>query len=397
MLPLHHERRQMKALNLYKYITSSLHTSSGSITGTCAGFIFVNVNVNSSVTLLINVRLAIHIFGSHGIHHMGARIQRSKRWSQSLKMPELTYPKSSTTASLKLETTLPHTLPNLSQRIFPSYIASATQWSNLLASGLVPNSTGIQQLGSDIPATKQEAIKKWRMCLERADLVKKKVAAMGGQVGKPVDRTLGTEMGISAKTDGDSTELATQTRRKRDEAEQISILRRSSTIRRHHSSIPVSKQKPLPQSNDSAKSLHLPLWHDADATFLAPLTIAQVEQLIVQPDLSPDQRALHATWENIYNPANPFVDFTPCLPQSPQEQPAQTRSIKVEQGIGANCSVIAGLNALVAHNARWGTALGMRNFVPIRIREKGDVGDEASRVRYWRVKVFVNGAWRSVS
>jgi hypothetical protein len=236
------------------------------------------------------------------------------------------------------------------------------------------------------------------MCLERADLVKKKVAAMGGQVGKPVDRTLGTEMGVSVKTNGDSKERATQTRRKRDEAEQISILRRSSTIRHHHPSTSVSKQKPLPQTNDPAKSLHLPLWHDADATFLAPLTIAQVEQMVVQPDLSPDQRALHATWENIYNSSNPFVDFTPCLPQSqPQGQRTQAGSIKVEQGIGANCSVVAGLNALVAHNARWGTALGMRNFVPIRIREKGDVGDEASRVRYWRVKVFVNGAWRSVS
>jgi hypothetical protein len=72
------------------------------------------------------------------------------------------------------------TLPNLSQRIFPSYVSSATLWSDLLASGLAPPSSGSQPFSSDTPATRQEAIKKWRMCLERADLVKKKVAAMGG-------------------------------------------------------------------------------------------------------------------------------------------------------------------------------------------------------------------------
>lgn len=326
---------------------------------------------------------------------MGPRIQRGKcRYLANLSRIKTDLPKSSTTASLKLETSLPHTLPNLSQRIFPSYVSSATLWSNLLASGLVPTSTGIHQVSSDTPATKQEAIKKWRMCLERADLVKKKVAAMGGQVGKPMDRTMATtsgSAGINAKTERDPLERSRRT--KQDEAEQISILRRSSMLRRRPDRTSVVSNR----SSDSANSLHLPLWHDADATFLAPLTIAQVEQMVVRPELSPDQRALHATWENIYNSANPFFDFAPCLPQSRTHGQASAESIKVEQGIGANCSVVAGLNVLVAHNARWGTALGMQNFVPIRIREKGDFGDEASRVRYWRVKVFVNGAWRSVS
>lgn len=328
---------------------------------------------------------------------MGARIQRSQREPlhafDSL-TADADQTKTSTTASLKLETTLPHTLPNLSQRIFPSYIASATQWSDLLASGLAPTSSGNQQYSSETPATKQEAIKKWRMCLERADLVKKKVTAMGGQVGKPVGTNpVPAGKGELTVKNGDPLDRFQDKRGKQDEAEQMSILRRSSTIRRRSQRSSSSRTRNATQTDESAKTLHLPLWHDADATFLTPLSTAQVEAMIFPPELSPDQRALHATWENIYSAANPFVDFAPCLEASRTQ--GSTNAIKVEQGIGANCSVVAGLNVLVAHNARRGTALGMRNFAPIRIKEKGADGDEA-RVRYWRVKVFVNGAWRSV-
>ena len=232
------------------------------------------------------------------------------------------------------------------------------------------------------------------MCLERADLVKKKVTAMGGQVGKPVDRNLmpAGQSELTVKND-DPLDPFKDKRAKQDQAEQMSVLRRSSTIRRRSQRSFSSQNSNTTQIDESAKTLHLPLWNDADATFLTPLSTVQVEAMISRPELSPDQRALHATWENICNAANPFVDFGPCLGTSRTQ--GSTNAIKVEQGIGANCSVVAGLNALVAHNARLGTVLGMQNFVPIRIKEKGADGDEA-RVRYWRVKVFVNGAWRSV-
>lgn len=230
------------------------------------------------------------------------------------------------------------------------------------------------------------------MCLERADLVKKKVTKMGGQVGKPTHKVLTASKGRgeNGKGEDDAVQLAMERRTRQDEADQISILRRSSTIQGHSLlSTP---------STTTGKTLHLPLWHDADATFLAPLPASQLDQMIIQPHLSPDQEAAHATWENIYNSSNTFTEFRPSLQTN--DGRASTGSVKLEQGIGANCSVIAGLNALVAHNARWGTTLGVRNFVPIAVRRrKGDEEDQdqTAEVRCWRVKVFVNGAWRGVS
>ncbi|KAI5448819.1 cysteine protease, partial [Naganishia albida] len=284
-----------------------------------------------------------------------------------------------TTASLKLETTLPHTLPNLAQRIFPSYISAATLWSDLLSSGLVPSSSSI---AVDGPATKAEAIKKWRMCLERADLVKKKVVGMGGTIGKAVDRV---PVASSRNGVGDeAVQRAVKRRTQRNEADQISILRRSSTLQVRP---PVSTS----QATDS-KTLRLSLWHDADATFLAPLPAARLDAMVFQPSLSADQLAAHATWEDIYT-SDPYADFQPCLAIRSADG---DDLVKIEQGIGANCSVVAGLNTLVAHNARCGTALGSRNFVPIAVKRQKGEEELGEAVRYWRVKVLFNGAWRSL-
>lgn len=208
---------------------------------------------------------------------------------------------------------------------------------------------------------------------------------MGGTVGKPVDRVPEVPVG-----NGDEVvQRALERRTRRDEADQISILRRSSTLQARPSiSNPTTFNTPI------AKTLHLPLWHDADATFLTPLPAAQLDAMALKPSLSADQRAAHATWENIYTPSHPYTPFTPYLPS---HDGGSAGLVKLEQGIGANCSVVAGLNALVAHNARYGTTLGMRNFVPITVkRRKGEDVDEGE-VRYWRVKVFFNGTWRSVS
>lgn len=204
-------------------------------------------------------------------------------------------------------------------------------------------------------------------------------------MGKPVDRVPEVPVGNG----GDVVQRAVERRTRRDEADQISILRRSSTL----------QARPLASNLTTfntpvAKTLHLPLWHDADATFLTPLPAAQLDTMVTQPSLSADQRAAHATWENIYTPSHPYTPFTPCLRP---HNGGSAGLVKLEQGIGANCSVVAGLNALVAHNARCGTTLGVRNFVPVAVkRRRGEDVDEGE-VRYWRVKVFFNGAWRSVS
>jgi ribosomal protein S8E len=244
------------------------------------------------------------------------------------------------------------------------------------------------------------------MCLERADLVKKKVTAMGGEVAsKPAGmrRADVVDQGAQAVSENRGTEVIR--RKKEDEAEQINILRRSSVI---------SHQIRTPSSNINAssttttpKELRLPLWHDADGTFIAPLTTTQIDSLTVRPDFSPDQKAWEAKWENVYSPSCPWIPFEHFLSSSSNGGNTGTvartgaAAVKVSQGIGANCSVVAGLNVLVAHNARQrgSRTLGVQNLVDVRVKaERGDPGNvEAGGKRYWRVKVFVNGAWTSVS
>jgi calpain-7 len=74
-------------------------------------------------------------------------------------------------------------LPTL-QRTFTLYIASAESYSHLLSSGLVP-------------AHEKEAIrKKWRLVLERAEKVKKRIEGLGGQVAKIDPGDEGTENAV---------------------------------------------------------------------------------------------------------------------------------------------------------------------------------------------------------
>jgi calpain-7 len=58
------------------------------------------------------------------------------------------------------------------QKAFPLYISAAEAYSHLLANGATP-------------AHERESIKKrWRLILERAEKVKKRIEDLGGQVGK---------------------------------------------------------------------------------------------------------------------------------------------------------------------------------------------------------------------
>ncbi|KAJ9097859.1 hypothetical protein QFC19_006651 [Naganishia cerealis] len=287
------------------------------------------------------------------------------------------------------------------EREFPD---AATQWSNLLSSGLAPATASIGT-GMERP----EAVKRWRMSLERADLVKKKVVAMGGEIAvKPVAprvEVVGPVSHVGAAPKRQREEEAKR-RRREDEAEQITYLRRSSLIQHQRQTPDLKRTAATAPTQTTGHPLRLPLWHDADATFLAPLTSTQLAALTVRPDFSPDQKALAAEWKNVYAAPSPsWVPFEPFLSSKSaaalsSHDAASVIPIKVSQGIGANCSVVAGLNVLVAHNARQkGTrALGVCNFVDVKVKPEKSGGEDegGDGRRYWRVKVFVNGAWRSL-
>lgn len=74
-------------------------------------------------------------------------------------------------ASLSSLSPLTSPLPTL-HKAFPLYISTAEQYSLLLSAGLIPE--------NDRPGIK----KKWRLVLERAEKVKKRIEDLGGHVGK---------------------------------------------------------------------------------------------------------------------------------------------------------------------------------------------------------------------
>lgn len=78
--------------------------------------------------------------------------------------------------------------------------------------------------------------------------------------------------------------------------------------------------------------------------------------------------------------------------------------LRVEQGVGANCSVVTALDACVHHNLRFRTTLGQEDLTPIKVGSKGmcprsknlDGGNEEEGPTFFKVRLFVNGAWRYV-
>ncbi|WVR04018.1 hypothetical protein IAU60_001017 [Kwoniella sp. DSM 27419] len=76
-----------------------------------------------------------------------------------------------TESSLSTLAPLASPLPTL-QRAFPIYISAAETYSHLIASGLVP------------AVESSNVRKKWRLVLERAEKIKARIEALGGQVGR---------------------------------------------------------------------------------------------------------------------------------------------------------------------------------------------------------------------
>lgn len=90
-------------------------------------------------------------------------------------------------SSLSLLSPLVSPLPTL-QQTFPLYISSAETYSHLLSSSLVPEH-------------EREAIKKrWRLVLERAEKVKRRIESLGGQVGKVEAGDEGVEAAVARRS-----------------------------------------------------------------------------------------------------------------------------------------------------------------------------------------------------
>jgi hypothetical protein len=125
---------------------------------------------------------------------------------------------------------------------------------------------------------------------------------------------------------------------------------------------------------------------------------------VVRPQLSIEQASLGAEW--VYSNLTASSSSSSSSPlshrienQVDSVQPTPD-GIRVEQGIGADCSFIAAMSVCLSHNVRWKRNLAMDCLNEVKVVHGGgdDIGETPSaEARYFRVKFFVNGAWRSVS
>jgi len=228
-----------------------------------------------------------------------------------------------TNYAVKLEHELAHTALNLKDRIFPAYLKAAELWSNLLASGLSPPSrTFVEPISFLATSSKQdsdigdkaEAKKRWRTCLERGKLVKSRFQALGIEVSKVGQDVVGQEPVSRAG-------LAPRT-------EYQSFLRQSSSV------------------NGSS----LPLWNDTKVPGWSETILPEAgpsKRYGRRPRLNQDQQAYRPAWKSNRTPFQAIR-----IPSVPSPEHAET--VKVEQGMGANCSVVVGLEQCLKHNLKWG-------------------------------------------
>ncbi|RSH94436.1 cysteine protease [Saitozyma podzolica] len=203
-------------------------------------------------------------------------------------------------------------LPTL-LKAFPLYISSAEAYSHLLSSKLVP--------AQDVLGIK----KKWRLVLERAEKVKKRVEELGGHVGRA---------GVG------------------DEGEEAAVVRRGGRLH----------------------GIETELWRiPSEREFVGETWRG------VQPELAEEQIKLRAQWA-----------------ETPREawktQMEKGRRWVVRQGVGADCSVVAGLGVCLEHDRRWGTSLALGGLYPQASTGLPKHSENGKHV----VKLLLNGAWRSV-
>ncbi|EIW69089.1 hypothetical protein TREMEDRAFT_39376 [Tremella mesenterica DSM 1558] len=181
-------------------------------------------------------------------------------------------------------------LPTL-LKSFPLYISAAQSYSHLLSSGLVPS--------SDVSAVK----KKWRLVLERAEKIKRRVEELGGQVGK-------ASVG--------------------DEGEEKAVLRRGRKINSYEFEEWV---EPSSREFDIGEEGR---WKGDELAL--PHREGPVDWL----------ESTNLSWTGF---------------EEKMRRRGQGRCV-VRQGIGADCSIAAALTVCLEHNCRWGTKLGAGNLWP---------------------------------
>lgn len=174
--------------------------------------------------------------------------------------------------------------------------------------------------------------------MERGKLIKERIKQLGGEIARTGTdvvnaRTIGAGAAQPVASRSGCTGLADAMSRDKAskkaafEAEQISLLRSSSTI----------------------NSLHLPLWTDTQS----PAWAASIEpdllegkKLGSQPELSKEQLAYATEWKPMEKKF-----WTMMYKEGVNE--ANVHNVKVEQGIGANCSVVVSLELCLKHNLKW--------------------------------------------
>lgn len=191
----------------------------------------------------------------------------------------------------------------------------------MLASGLAaPNSTYTEPISFVTTSSRQdaeigdknEAKKKWRLCLERGKLIKTRIKEMGVEVSK-IGQDIITESAVGVPV-------------LNVEATQTSLLRQSSSV----------------------NGVLIPLWDDTKAPgwFNSIANEAGPSKRYgKRPGLNLEQTAYQPEWR-------PFGGTAPSPPNS-QDQKELVQLIKVEQGMGANCSVVVGLELCLKHNLKW--------------------------------------------
>lgn len=186
-------------------------------------------------------------------------------------------------SSLSSLSPLASPLPTL-LKAFPLYISAAEAYSHLLASRLVPE--------SEVPGIK----KKWRLVLERAEKVKKRVEELGGKVGK-------SEIG--------------------DEGEEAAVRRRGGRI----NGVDVVEWQGLPSDREFA------------------LLPGGAPYVGLRPELAQEQLEAGVEW-------------VPAPLESWDRGGIDKKARYVAtQGVGADCSVVAGTSVCLEHNRRWGTSV----------------------------------------
>lgn len=171
---------------------------------------------------------------------------------------------------------------------------------------------------------------------------------MGGEVVlpgnavKPPSATAGT----SSTSTASSSSVTSSTK-----ATDLNILRRSSTV--------------CSSSTHAADPITLRL--DADWSAHRRAQVSDRPHARKDLSLSDEQRRWGAKWSSVsvdsagsawsMRGLGEAIDGSPEASSSNDAQPA---SIRVEQGIGANCSVVAGLEACIEHAQRFGSKVSVQ-------------------------------------